>query len=121
MFRMGIIEESLEDIQILERMKPYFFSQRIENVPEDECPIWHTNEYHVGDDKILDLLEVLKDNIKATWYIHAFNENTLYVVLQNRWFEVSVSRDETWEEMIAYGVTCAQVERKYLESIPLHV
>ena len=121
MFRMGIIEESLEDKQILGKMEQYFVSQRIENVPGDECPVWHINEYHVNEEEILDLLESLKDNIKTTWYIHAFNDNTLYVVLRKQWFELSLNRDETWEEMIAYGVNCAQVERKFLEDIPLHV
>lgn len=51
MFRLGIIEESLENKEILEVLKPYFVSQYVENVPEDECPIWHTNEYHVAKEK----------------------------------------------------------------------
>lgn len=52
MFRLGIIEESMESKEILEVLKPYFISQYIENVPEDECPVWHTNEYHVPEDRI---------------------------------------------------------------------
>jgi hypothetical protein len=47
MFRLGIIEESLENNDILEILRPCFISQYIENIPEDECPVWHTNEYHV--------------------------------------------------------------------------
>ena len=39
MLRLGIIEESLENKDILEILKSYFISQYIENVPEDECPI----------------------------------------------------------------------------------
>lgn len=121
MFRLGIIEESLENKDILEILKPYFISQYIENVPEDECPIWHTNEYHVDEDKICEFLDMLKDVLKPTWYIHAFNEEKLYVVLNRKWFEISLHKDESWNEMIEYGVNCAKVERCFLESIPLHI
>ena len=34
MFKLGIIEESLKDRNILDELKPYFYSQRIENVTE---------------------------------------------------------------------------------------
>ena len=121
MFTLGIIEESLKDSDVLELVKPYFFSQRIENIPENECPVWHINEYHVPDEKIEELLEVLKEGIKLTWYIHAFNESKLYIVLSNRFFPVSLQRDETWEEMIEYGVKVANVERYFLENVPLNV
>ncbi|MFA6940242.1 MAG: hypothetical protein WCQ54_04565 [Clostridiaceae bacterium] len=71
MYRLGIIEESIDDNRILEKAKQFFISQRIEEVPEDTCPIWHTNEYHVPDDDLEDLLPVLEQHIKSTWYIHA--------------------------------------------------
>ena len=35
MFKLGIIEESLKDRNILDELKPYFYSQRIENVTEE--------------------------------------------------------------------------------------
>lgn len=121
MFRLGIIEESLENKEILEVLKPYFVSQYVENVPENECPIWHTNEYHVAKEKICELLDLLKDDLKITWYIHAFNEEKLYVVLSGKWFEIALHKDESWNEMIEYGVNHAKVERRFLESIPLHI
>ena len=68
MYRLGIIEESVCDRDILNTLAPYFISQRIENVPEDECPIWHINEYQVADDKITDVVDVLKQHIKKTCY-----------------------------------------------------
>jgi hypothetical protein len=121
MFRLGIIEESVSDKSILKSLKPYFFSQRIENVPEDTYPVWHTNEYHVDDDKIESILEKLKDCVMPTWYIHAFNENDLYVVLTGKYFKVSTHRDSSWDEMIEYGVEKANVERHFLENVPLHI
>ena len=121
MYRLGIIEESVCDRDILNTVAPYFISQRIENVPEDECPIWHINEYHVSDDTIEMIADILKKYIKETWYCHAFSDEKLFVVLKGKWFEISLKRDETWDEMIEYGVAEVKVERCYLESIPLHV
>ena len=121
MYRLGIIEESVCDRDILNTLAPYFILQRIENVPEDECPIWHINEYHVSDDTIEMIADILKKYIKETWYCHAFSDEKLFVVLKGKWFEISLKRDETWDEMIEYGLAEAKVERCYLESIPLHV
>ncbi len=121
MYRLGIIEESLESKEVLELIKPCFISQYIENVPEDEYPVWHTNEYHVGEDKIYGLMDILKDALKETWYIHAFNEEKLYVVLRGKWFQIALYKDDSWNEMIEYGVKEAKVERRFLESIPLHI
>lgn len=106
---------------VLEELKPYFYSQRIENVPEDKCPVWHTNEYHIDDDNIQNICELLKDYVLPTWYIHAFNRKSLYVVLQGKYFKVARHKNKTWDEMIEYGVTNAKVERHFLERIPLHI
>jgi len=90
MFRLGIIEESLEHAKTLELAEPYIFSQRSENVQENEYSIWHTNEYHVPDEKIEELLNVLKDEIKLTWYIHAFSDSQLFVILRGKYFTISL-------------------------------
>lgn len=90
MYRLGIIEESVCDRDILNTLAPYFILQRIENVPEDECPIWHINEYHVSDDTIEMIADILKKYIKETWYCHAFSDEKLFVVLKGKWFEISL-------------------------------
>lgn len=121
MFRLGIIEESLKDKTILNNIAQYLTAWRVEEVPEDEYPIWHINEYHVEEGRICEILDVLKDTIKETWYIHAFDEKILYVVLKGKRFELSLYKDESWNEMIEYGGEVAKVERSFLEKIPLHV
>lgn len=121
MFRLGIIEESLKSEELLKLVKPYFFSQRIENVPDHEYPTWHTNEYHVPDEKIKELLNILTKEVKLTWYIHAFSDKQLYVVLSGKFFSISLLRDDTWNEMIEYGIRVANVERHFLENVPLYV
>lgn len=121
MYRLGIIEESIDDRDILCILNPYFISQRIENVSEDECQVWHINEYRVADDEIEGIADMMKQHIKETWYCHAFSDKELLVVLKGKWFEMSLTRDETWDEMIEYGVSGANVEKCYLETIPLHI
>ena len=117
MFRLGVIEESLESRDMLEILKPYFVSQKIEEVPGDEFPVWHTNEYHVPSEEIIYALE---NSIKKTWYAHAFNDEKLIVVLHGKSFDVSPNRDETWDEMIAYGKS-VDVEERYIGSVPLSI
>ena len=121
MFKLGVIEESVSDRTVLEELKAYLYSQRIENVPEDEYPIWHTNEYHIDDDNIENICELLKDFVLPTWYIHAFSRKSLYVILQGKYFKISRHKNKTWDEMIEYGITKAKVERHFLERIPLHI
>jgi len=120
MFRLGVIEESLESSDILEMLKPFFYSQRIEDASDDEFPVWHVNEYHVPDDKINDLIPALEQQVKLTWYIHAFNDEYLIVVFRGKSFHISCHKDDTWNDMIEYGDT-VKVERRYSESIPLSV
>ena len=120
MFTLGIIEESLENIDVLEILKPFFHSQKIEEVDGDEFPIWHTNEYHVPDDRITELLPVLEQQVKQTWYIHAFNDDKLIVILPKKSFIISPKKDSTWDDMITYGQSM-NVERRFLENIPLYV
>lgn len=66
-------------------------------------------------------IDMLREHVKETWYSHAFSDANLIVVLKGKWFEISPKRDNTWDEMIEYGVADAKVERCYLETIPLHV
>jgi len=62
----------------------------------------------------------LEQQVKPTWYIHAFNDEKLVVILRGKSFFISRHKDETWDEMIAYGVS-VNVERRFLEDIPLAV
>lgn len=121
MYKLGVIEECLADSAALEDLKPYYFSQRIENVPEDTVPMWHTNEYHIPVEKIEDICKMLSICILPTWYIHAFSENALFVVLRGKHFLISPERDKSWDEMIEYGTAEAEVEKHFLENIPLRI
>ncbi|MCL2199716.1 MAG: hypothetical protein FWB80_12415 [Defluviitaleaceae bacterium] len=120
MFTLGVIEESLENAEVLSALKPFFYSQRVEEVPDDPYPVWHVNEYHVSDEKIDEVAELLARETKLTWYAHAFNDDVLVVILKGKAFRVAPHRDETWEEMLTYAEG-VKVEKRYIESIPLGV
>ena len=65
--------------------------------------------------------ELLEMNILWDGIIGERIGKSLAAVLKGKWFEISLIRDETWEEMIEYGAVHANVERRYLETIPLHI
>ena len=120
MFRFGVIEESLENQDTLSILEPFFFSQRISEVPGDEWPVWHINEYRVPDSQMGELLPVLEQQIKPTAYAHAFNEGEFLVILHEKSFHISPHKDVTWNEMISYGLS-VDVGLDYLENIPLNI
>jgi len=120
MYTLAIIEESMLDKKELVALSLYLKNQKTESVADDEFPIWHVNIYEVPDAVLFDMLPILEDQVKTTWYIHAFNENCLIVILYGKSFKISRVRDISWDAMIAYGES-VDVERYYLENIPLNV
>ena len=118
MYILEIIEESMDSGNVLCILAPYFITQRIEKLTDDEYSAWHINLYHIPDAQIKDTADILIHHIKPTWYCHAFNDKKLFVILKGKWFELPPKKDKSWNEMIAYGTDCANVERHYLETIP---
>lgn len=115
---MGIISESLNHQEILRQIiNDYIVNQRIEKVEGDEEEIWHVYELQIPENEFLHIATLLKDDVKETWYIHAFNEEELYVIMKGKYFKISKQKDETWEKMIEYGRIVAKVEDFYLTSI----
>ena len=121
MFRLGIIEESISDVSALEALAEYLVAERTESVEGDEYPLWHIKEYRVPDEKMAETAEALTAVVKKTWYVHGFNENELCVILHGKFFVIPPKRCFKWREMIRYGVKYADVDKKYLKNIPLHI
>ena len=74
--------------------------QKTENIPDDEWLVWHTNEYRVPEEKIEGLMRKLSKNVKLKCHAHAFDEKRLMVALTGKIFEVSPTRDASWDAMI---------------------
>lgn len=121
MYRLGIIKESLDDLQTLESLKPYLYSQREEYVKGDVCPCWHICDYRIEDNSIEEIADKLKDVVKETWYIHAFNDTFMLVILKGKFFVLPPERDKSWKEMIKYGVRKAKVKKSFLKNVPRHI
>ncbi len=81
----------------------------------------YSNVYRVEEKDIINILSSLKNEIKHTWYIHAFSNDKLFVVLRGKVFELSPCKDSSWDEMIKYGFEVAKVEKYFLENMSLHV
>lgn len=121
MLTLGIIEESLDNRAILQELKPYLRNRRIEQKPQGPVPLWHVNEYALPKAVVFTtLLPLLERHLLPSWYIHAFDDTALTVVLRGRSFTVSPQRDASWDAMIDYGVSVG-VGRTFLEHIPLRV
>lgn len=118
MYRMGVIAESLVHKELMmQSLKEYIVNQRIEKVEGDAEEIWHVYELLIPDNVFENIVELLVNEVKETWYIHAFNEKVLYVIMKGKCFNISKQQDESWNEMIEYGRTVAKVEDYYLTSI----
>lgn len=44
----------------------------------------------------------------------------MYVVLRDKYFNLLVQKDESWKEMIEYGLSVG-IERKWTENLPASV
>lgn len=117
MYRMGLIAESLFHKEVIDKWKENVVNTKIQEVEGDEEPVWHTYELQFPEKDILNIIEELKNEIKPTWYVHTFNEENLFVIMKDKYFQLPLERDESWNEMIEYGSKVARIDPYYLESI----
>ncbi len=54
------------------------------------------------------------------WYIHFYSDvgDKMFVVFKGKCFVVGKHKDQSWNEMIAYGESIG-VERRWTETIPV--
>ena len=121
-YTCGIIKESLENYEFLDRITKYYQKERIADLPNLLEKVWHILEYKFPFVILEDMISALEKELKLEWYIHIFNkeENILYVIFKNKHFKLSGTRDEKWDEMIKYGESVG-VERVWTQDIPMSV
>ncbi len=104
-----IIEESLEDKDVLKRIK--IVSTKIEKVREGHKTPWvnqwtmHTVE--VPEDKAKEIAEELSRALdsKHDWYADFKNDTHHYIIFRNKVFFVDRSSKEQYAEATQYGLS----------------
>ena len=66
MYRMGIIAESLCHKELIDEWSDNIVNEKIQEVSDDEEPIWHTYELHSLESEIEKVIELLKYEVKET-------------------------------------------------------
>ena len=121
-YKCGIIEESLDNKEILSRISKFLHKSRVAKMPKEEPDTWHVHEYHLPENDLQLLIPELMQHTKEGWYSHAFNIDSgkLYVILKGKSFILPTVRDDSWDEMIAYGESVG-CESRWTKNIPLRV
>lgn len=116
-----IIVESLEDRSILTSLETYKIKSRSAEMPNEQVKTWNINRYCIDETALMQVLPHLEQSIgKGGWYIHFYSDlgNKLFVLFKGKHFVVSKHKDQSWDEMIAYGESIG-VERGWTENIPV--
>lgn len=105
-----IIEESLEDRQILKKVK--ILETRVEPVAEAHktpwLQQWTLHTVVVPEAKIVEIVQELSqslDSEHSAWYADIKNDDTHFIIFRNRVFEVDRTRKEQYEEATRYGAS----------------
>ena len=121
-YTCGIIEESLDDTSILSGVSTFLHTSRVQVQPDEEPDTWHIREYRLPEADLERLIPELQHHIREGWYVHAFNVDAekLHVILKGRSFLLPIEKDDSWDEMISYGVSVG-CESRWTANIPLRV
>ena len=93
-----IIEESLEDNRILNKLNIIKFEITKEENPQDR---WHLYTVKVFDKEI----SLLSNIIKNKWYMHFWKNKKVIVIFKNKKFELEYNNKESWKPAIEYGLS----------------
>jgi len=105
-----IIEESLEDKKVLEKVK--ILSTKIEDVVEKHKTPWlkkwtlHTVEIPENEEgKIADELSKTLENKHTSWYADFKNDDTHYIIFRDKIFKIDRTSKEQYDEATKYGIS----------------
>ncbi len=104
-----IIEESLENKEILEKVK--ILETKVESVTEKHKTPWikqwtlHTVE--ISEDKAVDIAEEISRVLDSehNWYAAFKNEDIHFIIFRNKIFRIDRIKKEQYDEVIKYGVS----------------
>lgn len=106
MLKGTIIENSLEDKDILKKVK-------IEKTYQDDD--WTLHNVWVGETQISELSKSIVD---GPWYIHLWKpgKDDVIVIFKNKTFSIKFSDKSTWVEAVAYGISLG-IPREQLDFV----
>ncbi len=104
-----IIEESLEDKSVLDKVK--ITSTKVEPVIERHKTPWlkqwtlHTVEINSGEAEAIaqELSKALEN--KHSWYVDFKNEKIHYIIYKNKVFHIDRSKIQEYQEATKYGIS----------------
>lgn len=104
-----IIEESLEDKKVLEKVK--VLSTEVENVTEGHKTPWikqwtlHTVEISENDSELIaeEISRTLDRN--HNWYADFKNDNVHFIIFKNKVFKIDRTSKEQYDEATRYGIS----------------
>jgi hypothetical protein len=97
-FKGVIIEESLKDNRILNRLK--IISIKI-STEENSNERWHLYKVLVSEKEI----DELSKNLKQGWYMHFWEGRNVVVIFKNKKFRFNYDNKKEWELAIDYGLS----------------
>lgn len=110
MFTGSIIEESLDDKNVLKKIK--IVKTKIEKVTEEHhtphLKQWTIHEVEISEDdadKIAEELSKSLDSKHGEWYADFKNDQIHYVIFKNKVFKIDRAKKEQYDEATKYGIS----------------
>ncbi len=110
-YRGVIIEESLEDLSVLDEVK--IISTKIEQVSEGtQTPwlkIWTLHTVEIPAENIEAIADMISENIDRehahAWYADFRNDTTHYIIFRGKTFVIDVHDQSHYDEAKRYGLS----------------
>lgn len=93
-----IVEESLEDNRILNKIEIVKIKITSEDATEER---WHIYNVLLSEEDI----DLVHHNLKQAWYLHLWRDNRMIILFKDRKFDVDADNKKTWKEAIEYGLS----------------
>ena len=104
-----IIEESLDDISVLQEVK--ILDTRIEEVTEQHqtpwLKRWTLHDVEIEEAQAESIAKKLSKDLESEheWYADFKNDKTHYIIFRNKIFKVNRQNPEEYNEVTKYGIS----------------
>ncbi len=120
-FKGIIIEESLENKDILQKIK--IVKTNIEKVTEEhETPWikqWTLHDVEISENEVDEIAEEISKCLdsKDDWYSDFKNDHFHYIIFRNKIFKIDKLKPEGYEKVVKYGISLG-IPNHQLDFIP---